>query len=306
MKPLSSKQNKQTGGRVAIIPSQKYGAAHIVATHANSAVAFASAHPDPDSSAATDKETVHAIRYLSLPDSTFIRFFPGHTASLTSLALSPLTDTLFSASLDDTVRAWDLRSPECAAAMAVPGTPTVATDRQGLIFAVGVAGGVIKLFDMRNYEAGPFSTYAVHAAGGGPGAGTGFSSLAFSPAGVLIAATSGPDLWVVDAFTGETRTRVTTGMGAGVPPSASATAPAGPRGGQAAFSPDDNYVLSGCHNGTVGVWSSGAVKHAAGAQAAVWAGGGAPPTVMQWAPGRQCVAAAGEGALALWVPKVAA
>jgi COMPASS component SWD2 len=294
-----------------------------VATHAHSAVAFASAHADPaaGAAAATDKAATHAIRYLSLPDAAFIRFFPGHTAPVTSLALSPLNDTLFSAGLDDTVRAWDLRSPECAAVMAVPGTPTVATDRQGLIFAVGVAGGVIKLFDMRNYEAGPFSTYSVassagaSAAGGGggngsgaPGAPTGFASLAFSPAGVLLAATAGPDLWVLDAFTGDARTRVTTGMGAGVPPAAESPSPSPPppRGGQAAFSPDDNYVLSGCHNGTVGVWGSGAVRAAGGAQAAVWAGGGAPPTVLHWSPRRQCVAAAGEGALALWVPKVAA
>jgi hypothetical protein len=166
----------QSGNRLAVIPSRRYGCSHLVATHAKSAVAFASAHPDAAAPpGGGDLAGHHAVRYLSLPDAAFIRFLTGHTAPVTSLALHPANDTLLSASRDDSVRLWDLRSPVCSGRMAVPGAPTVAADRQGLVFAVGVAGGVIKLFDSRQYDAGPFSIITVGGGGrrrrGGVGGG---------------------------------------------------------------------------------------------------------------------------------------
>ena len=335
----------QSGNRLAVIPSRRYGCSHLVATHAKSAVAFASAHPDAAAPpGGGDLAGHHAVRYLSLPDAAFIRFLTGHTAPVTSLALHPANDTLLSASRDDSVRLWDLRSPVCSGRMAVPGAPTVAADRQGLVFAVGVAGGVIKLFDSRQYDAGPFSIITVGGGGGGGGAGlagaapppappppgstppaagprppapAGFSDLAFSPSGVLLAAVAGCDVWSLDAYDGSTRNHINTsgagGGGEGVggagaagaagaaaahPPPTRAT---GPPGGQAAFSPDDNYLIAGCANGTVGAWASGLVPAAAG-MPAVWAGGGGQAFVLRWSPTRQCVAAAGGGALALWVP----
>ena len=344
--PHTQTHTKKTGKRAAIIPSRRYGCAHIAATHADTAVVFASGHTDAECTGVpgVDPAVHHAVRYLSLPEAAFIRFLRGHTAPVTSLALHPANDTLFSAARDDTVRMWDLRSPAAVGLMRVPGSPTVASDRQGLIFAVGVAGGVIKLFDARNYAAGPFCTYAVvssaqastaasgaggpppPAPGGGGAASTarpaplGFSDIAFSPAGVLIAAVAGPDVWSLDAFEGVTRTHIHTGgsavggggdgggggvdTGSGGAAAAQPLPPArAPPGGQAAFSPDDNYVLSGCANGTIGAWGSGATRSTAGTHAAVWAGGGGQPSVLRWAPTRQCVAAAGGGALALWVPQ---
>jgi hypothetical protein len=37
----------------------------------------------------------------------------------------------------------------------------VAYDQQGLVFAVGLDNGLIKLFDAGNYDSGPFETFTV-------------------------------------------------------------------------------------------------------------------------------------------------
>jgi len=49
------------------------------------------------------------LRYWSLHDNSYLRYFKGHRDKVTSIAMSPLDDTFLSASLDNTVRLWDLR-----------------------------------------------------------------------------------------------------------------------------------------------------------------------------------------------------
>lgn len=74
------------------------------------------------------------IRYLSLHDNSYLRYFKGHKKKcvlalasvqmpdgadvllvpkrrVVSLAMSPQDDTFLSAARDDTVRLWDLRAP---------------------------------------------------------------------------------------------------------------------------------------------------------------------------------------------------
>lgn len=63
---------------------------------------------------------------------------------------------------DKEVRLWDIRTSQCQAVLAgCPSQPTVAIDQQGLVFAVGLANGVIKLYDASHYEQGPFDTFTV-------------------------------------------------------------------------------------------------------------------------------------------------
>jgi WD40 repeat protein len=64
-------------------------------------------------------------------------------------------------SQDKEVRLWDVRTPQCQAVLTCPCQATVAYDQQGLVFAVGLDNGLIKLFDAGNYEQGPFETFTV-------------------------------------------------------------------------------------------------------------------------------------------------
>jgi COMPASS component SWD2 len=62
---------------------------------------------------------------------------------------------------DKEIRLWDLRSTQCQAVLQCPCQPTVAFDQQGLVFAVGLDNGIIKLYDASHYDQGPFETFMV-------------------------------------------------------------------------------------------------------------------------------------------------
>jgi WD40 repeat protein len=57
--------------------------------------------------------TIDTIRYLSLHDNQYVRYFKGHKDKVTQLEVSPTDDMFISASCDHSVRLWDLRSPNC-------------------------------------------------------------------------------------------------------------------------------------------------------------------------------------------------
>lgn len=54
----------------------------------------------------------------------------------------------------------------------------MAYDEQGLVFAVGAERGVVKLYDARNWAAGPFTSFPVRAVGGWGGWGGGVHAAA--------------------------------------------------------------------------------------------------------------------------------
>ena len=103
-------------------------------THAHNAAIHASTKRDD------------AIRYLSLHDNKFIRYFTGHTKKVISLEMSPADDTFISGALDNSVRLWDLRSPSCIGLMQVQGKPVCAFDPEGLVFSVGVQSEQVSQF----------------------------------------------------------------------------------------------------------------------------------------------------------------
>jgi COMPASS component SWD2 len=98
-----------------------------------------------------------------LNDNKYIRYFPGHTKTVTSLKMSPLDDNFLSAGADQTIRLWDLRAPSCQGLMNVTSCPVAAFDPEGLIFAAGLNSESIKLYDLRSFDKGPFQVrYAIH------------------------------------------------------------------------------------------------------------------------------------------------
>jgi COMPASS component SWD2 len=90
-----------------MVYSKKYGVGLVRFTHHPSNVLCSSTKGEP------------AIRYLSLHDNAYLRYFCGHESRVTALEMSPLNDTFMSGALDDTVRLWDLRSPNCEVGLRV-------------------------------------------------------------------------------------------------------------------------------------------------------------------------------------------
>ena len=83
----------------------------------------------------------------------------GHTKRVVTLCMSPTDDSFLSGSLDKTIRLWDLRSPNCQGLMQLSGRPVAAFDPEGLIFAAGINSETVKLYDLRSFDKGPFSSF---------------------------------------------------------------------------------------------------------------------------------------------------
>ena len=243
------------------------GLRHVRFTHHAKAVLVA-AHNQP------------SLRYLSLHDNRCLRAFAGHTAALTSVAVSPVDDSALSAAHDRSVRLWDLRVAGAKGVIrlgeaegggdAGGGWPSVAFDPQGLIFAVtvregrggGAAQQVVKLYDQRSYSAGPFSTFVLDAAILAPSPSSLSSSspspsspsphvavvhaMQFAPDGQTLLLSSNTSRHVLlDAFDGHVR-RIYQAPSSSSPPSYLPLT--------AAFSPDAQWVLAGSDDGAVHVY----------------------------------------------------
>ncbi|KAL6140281.1 hypothetical protein ACLB2K_058581 [Fragaria x ananassa] len=151
--------------------------------------------------------------------------------------MSPINDSFMSGSLDHSVRIWDLRVNTCQGILHLRGRPTVAYDQQGLVFAVAMEGGAIKLFDSRSYDKGPFDTFLV----GGDTAEV--CDIKFSSDGKsMLLTTTNNNIYVLDAYAGDKR------CGYSMEPSPNTNI-------EATFTPDGQYVLSGSEDGNLHAWS---------------------------------------------------
>jgi len=111
----------------------------------------------------------NCLRYWSLHDNRYLRYFKGHRAEVVGLSVSPKDDYLLSASCDGTCRLWDVRSDACSGFLRLPNKdsrPLIAFDDTGIVFAVATAnhtgnGAVIKLFAAADHDRGPFQTIKV-------------------------------------------------------------------------------------------------------------------------------------------------
>ncbi|CAN1321967.1 Protein ANTHESIS POMOTING FACTOR 1 [Linum perenne] len=169
---------------------KKHGADRICFTHHPSSVICSSKYNLETSG--------ESLRYLSMYDNRCLRYFKGHSDRVVSLCMSPINDSFMSGSLDHSVRIWDLRVNACQGILRLRGRPTVAYDQQGLVFAVAMEGGAIKLFDSRSYDKGPFDTFLV----GGDTAEV--CDIKFSNDGKsMLLTTTSNSVYVLDAYAGE-------------------------------------------------------------------------------------------------------
>lgn len=134
------------GKHVKPVYSKKYGCHLAKFTHQKNCI-YASTKIGED----------NTIRYLSLNDNSYIRYFRGHKGMVTSLEVSPKSDIFISASLDDTVKLWDLRASNPQASFPSKGESMVAFDPAGLIVAVSnVKDSTVKFVDVKMFDSEPF------------------------------------------------------------------------------------------------------------------------------------------------------
>lgn len=257
-----------TGKRQKILFSKKYGVDLIRFTHHKNAVICASKNDWEES-----------LRYWSLHDNRYLRYFKGHRDRVVSLAMNPTNDTFISASLDNTIRLWDLNTNVCQGLMRRKGRPCVSFDPQGIIFATATSFNQIKLYDLRSYDKGPFSSFSLSV---NP---VDFTGMKFSPDGkYILLSTTTNVVFLIDAFTGELKQ------------SYSGFVNNTQLALEASFTPDGQFVFSGSEDGTVHIWETLSAK-----RITIWKGGHTGPiTCVQWNP-KTMMAATADTTLAFWI-----
>ncbi|GMY13305.1 protein ANTHESIS POMOTING FACTOR 1 [Fagus crenata] len=249
---------------------KKHGADRVCFTHHPSSVICSSRY--------NLESTGESLRYLSMYDNRIIRYFKGHKERVVSLCMSPINDSFMSGSLDHSVRIWDLRVNACQGILRLRGRPTVAYDQQGLVFAVAMEGGAIKLFDSRSYDKGPFDTFLV----GGDMAEV--CDIKFSNDGKsMLLTTTNNNIYVLDAYGGEKR------CGFSLEPSPTTNI-------EATFTPDGQYVVSGSGDGTLHAWSINRRN-----EVACWNSHIGVASCLKWAP-RRAMFVAASTVLTFWIP----
>ena len=259
--------------RVTINPVKKYGA---------NLIKMLAYHTAVHASTKTDND----LRLLDLVKHTYIRYYKGHTGQVCSLDVTPSCRTMVSAAaVEKKVYLWDVDQLKPMASLKVSaGAPTVrqwtgfnfgadvapprtiafpqpvvACDANSSVFAVAVRESpeFLLLYDLRNYDKGPFMsrTYnlvdrvfeqfsrcksleakrcAVTALS------SDFTDLKFSPDGsLLLLNTNGPYFYLLDAMTGRLKVTILRQNRAYVKPSQGVRAP------EVSFSPDSEYVIGG-------------------------------------------------------------
>ena len=213
----------------------------------------------------------------------FLQEFRGHSAQVTQLEVCPEDDTFISASLDKTVRFWDLRIKKCCALLEVETAPAVTYSADAKIFAVVSSSTQVKLYNTKDYTKGEFDTFILPSED--------WTHVRFTPDGLrmVLSARSGR-LIVLDAYTGD--------MTVDLVAPQKARAPGAPHlGFEPACSADSRFVIRGTENGCVVAWDL-----ETGRRRLSWKQHEAPVWVTRWNPQKHVFATAGNK-LSLWIPK---
>lgn len=231
--------------------SKKYGIDLPRFTHKNTAIIYASTKEDD------------TIRYHSLHDNKYLQYFRGHKDKVISLEMSPIDDGFMSASMDKTVRLWDLRTPTCRGLLPLPSYPVTAYDSTGMVFAVAVNHySRILLYDQANFDKAPFLTITLEdptlAQISYPPRSIYMTSLSFSSDGkYLLVGCSGNAHYILDAFDGLMIGKLEGHVGLerkslSAPQSIEPTK--GISGEEVSWTPDSKYVVGGSLDGRVFIW----------------------------------------------------
>jgi COMPASS component SWD2 len=201
-----------------------------------------------------------AIRYLSLHDNKYLRYFRGHTKRVTQLLLNPLNDAFISVAPEESLCLWDLRTTHMQGrlnlASGAEGSVIAAFDPQGLVFGVTTASKYIRLYDSRNWERGAFATFELTSADSSTAA---WRDFIFSPDGkeILIQTTApnAPGI-VLDSFDGSVK-GILEGSSTSAPPPSNVNMN---MYSCLRYTPDSKFVIGGRSDGRLDVWNSTVVS----------------------------------------------
>ena len=178
------------------------------------------------------------ILYSSLHDNQVLRKYSVGESQVSSLGMSP-TEDVFLASADKTTLLFDLRSSKAVASLSVvtKGANLACYDPQGQVFAVATDSRVLRLYDSRNYDKGPFASFEVVDSYRPD---TTWSDVVFSPDGSeLLISTKQADIsYVLDSFEGQIKNTLASNFSQG-----------------AAFSADNRFIAAGCQDGSLAIWN---------------------------------------------------
>ncbi|GAA6006731.1 hypothetical protein JCM11491_003162 [Sporobolomyces phaffii] len=247
----------RTGTHRKQLYSKKYGCHLARFTHKSSTIIYASTKGNDD------------IRYLSLHDNSYLRYFKGHTKRVVSLAMSPQDDTFLSGSTDDTIRLWDLRSAHSQGHLNVAGHPSIGYDPSGMVFGVALnLQSTVLMYDLKNFDKQPFLTVHIDdpilRQRTFPARTPVYTSITYSnDSKWLLVGTSGDTHYVLDAYEGNVVARLegprdAPNMGLERAVVAPYERPIEPAAGlsseEVKWSPDGRYVIGGSIDGSLYVW----------------------------------------------------
>lgn len=238
------------------IQSQKYGAHLARFTHKDLDCLYVSTPSSvPGTDGANGKidesdKDLNAIRYLSLADKKYIRYFRGHSDQVLSLEVDPVHDFFLTSSTDGTVKLWDTKTPSCTGNIDVGQSSYVAYDPHGIVIVVAkipnVSGdkneyveGELEFYDAKSLLK-PFMTTKISTKS------FKWNKVEFSNTGKLILiSTDGNEHYIIDAFSGQLITILTTGSRTNEIRSNY------PNYGSSCFTTDGKYVLVGSSNSSL-------------------------------------------------------
>ncbi|KAF2762786.1 WD repeat protein [Pseudovirgaria hyperparasitica] len=249
--------NLSQGKHAKELKCQKYGVHLAKFSHHSQSIVHASSRIDSKKSDVDN----HAIRYLTTHDNSYLRYFRGHTDTVTCIALSPSSDEFLSCSKDNSVRLWNLKSSNCQGMLKLHGAYLAAYDPSATVIAIASpATSSVLLYDKNNYDKAPFATFDLQ-----PfervytekSIGRGWTKIEFSNDGKsLLVATNGLGHFVLDAFEGNlTHFCIRRGKMSGRRAPGESGDDSRPVGqGDVCLSPDGKFVLGGSGEEGLQIW----------------------------------------------------
>ncbi|KAF2646204.1 WD repeat-containing protein-like protein [Massarina eburnea CBS 473.64] len=244
--------NCKEGKHAKELKSQKYGVHLARFSHHAQSIIYASTMIDD------------TIRFLSTHDNSYIRYFKGHSDTVTSISLCPSSDQFISCSRDNTVRLWNLGSPNYFGLLNLHAPYLAVYDPSATVIAIASPPThSVLLYDVRNFDKPPFASFDLleleqrflGAAGGD------WTKMEFTNDGKsLIISTTGNGHFVLDAFSGDITHFCYRKSGhsgrlpaSAKPPSANSNSPALGQGDVCA-TPDGQYLIGGSGDDGLLVW----------------------------------------------------